>query len=342
MPTDPNIPLSAMSGDGHGSGGRRVSSRRARKGFRLIWKYCLKSHSGCPRSIAAGVFLAWAVLFAGCVAGFAQATEEEEESGLRIDDVQFEDEHGDVRYSLITDAGTDVVMSFWVDGFERVRVEQPGEIPEERVHLQYEAELRDPQGVLMAPGESGEVDTILGPRDADWGPRIRWAASLPSYALPGIYRVQLHVKDVQSGEETTGSVPVRVRGERVQVEALLGVQQLEYANTRGGPWFPRRFFAPQRPIHVRYKVAGFQVSPDNEIWVEQDWTVLDADGNEIVSQQNVIVDHETYFYPPRFLQAVLELGLEDPQPGTYTFRIAIRDRIGGQSVSTNSEFFVRP
>ena len=308
----------------------------------MIREHWLESSSARPRSNAARVFLAWAVLFAGCVAGFAQAMEEEAESGLRIGDVQFEDEHGDVRYSLIADAGTDVVMSFWVDGFERVRVEQPGEIPEERVHLQYEAELRDPRGVPVAPAESGEVDTTLGPRDEDWSPRIRWSTSLPSFALPGIYRVQLRVQDVQSGEETTGSVPVRVRGERVQVEALLGVQQLEYANTKGGPWFPRRFFAPQRPIHVRYKVAGFQVSSENEIWVEQDWTVLDADGNEIVSQRNVIVDHETYFYPPRFLQAVLELSLEDPQPGTYTFRIAIRDRIGGQSVSANSEFFLRP
>jgi len=281
-------------------------------------------------------------MIAGAAAGFSQTPEEGAEARLRIDDVQFEDEHGDVRYSLVTGAGTEVVMSFRVQGFERRRVEQQGEVPAERVHLQYEAALHDPQGVLVAPGASGEVDTILGPRDDAWTPRIRWSAALPSYALAGQYKVDLHVKDLQSGEETTGSVPVRVRGETVQPDAPLGVQQLEYANTRNGPWFTRRYFSPRRPVHVRYKVAGFAVSPDNEVWVEQDWAVLDAEGNLVVSQDHVVVDHEKNFYPPRFLRTVFELSLEDPMPGTYTFRIVIRDRVSGLSTSHDSEFFVRP
>jgi hypothetical protein len=137
-------------------------------------------------------------------------------------------------------------------------------------------------------------------------------------------------------------VPVRVRGEAIQSSAPLGVQQLEYANTPNGPWFPRRVFGLKRPIHVRYKVAGFQVSPENEVWVEQDWTILDAEGNVIVHQPNAAVHQEKNFYATRFLRSVFELRLEDPKPGAYTFRIDIRDRIGGQSVSHDSEFTVRP
>jgi len=293
------------------------------------------------------MFLVLVALCAAVAPGFAQTPEEGApkegtEARLRIDDVQFEDEHGDVRYRLITGAGTEIVMSFRVQGFERRRIERQGEVPEERVHLQYEAELRDPQGVLVAPGESGEVDTILGPRDGEWTPRIRWSAALPSYALSGQYKVDLRVKDVQSGEETAGSIPVSVRGETLRPDAPLGVQQIEYANTRNGPWFPRRFFAPKRPIHVRYKVAGFAVSPDGEVWVEQDWAVLDAEGAVVVTQQNVVVEHEKSFYPPRYLPTVLELRLEDPQPGAYTFRIVIRDRVSGLSISRDSEFSVRP
>jgi hypothetical protein len=318
----------------------------------LIWKLWSRFRSGCPRFRLAAIFLAWAALAAGLAPGFAQAPEEGApgegtpkegtEDRLRIDDVQFEDEHGDVRYSLITGAGTQIVMSFRVQGFERRRIEEQGEIPEERVRLQYEAELRDPQGVLVVPEESGEVDTVLGPRDREWTPRIRWSAPLPAHALSGQYKIELRVQDVQSGEGTTASVPVRVRGETVQPGAPFGVQQLQYANTRNGPWFPRRFFAPKRPIHVRYKVAGFEVSPDNEVWVEQDWAVIDAEGNVLVSQQNVVVEHETSFYPPRYLSTVLELALDDPKPGTYTFRITIRDRVSGQTNDHDSEFAVRP
>ena len=288
------------------------------------------------------LWIAWGLLFAWAAAGFGQDPEAVPEERLWVGDYQFEDEHGDVLYSLITGAGTEIVLTFRVDGFERQRVEQPGEIPEEHVHLQYEAEMRDPEGVLVEPGQSGEVDTILGPRDGEWRPRIRWSAALPSYAPTGEYKVAIRVKDVLSGEEAAGSVPVRVRGEAVQPAATLEVQQLEYANTANGPWFPRRFFAPGRPVHVRYKVAGFQVSPENEVWVEQDWTILDADGNVIVTQRNVVVNRERNFYPPRFLPAVFDLRLDDPKPGAYTFRIVVRDRISGQNISTDSEFFVRP
>jgi len=286
--------------------------------------------------------LAWALLFAGGAAGFGQAPPAPPADSLRVTDFQFEDARGDVRYSLITAAGTDIVLTFRVDGFERKRVEAPGEVPEEHVHLQYEAELRDPEGVLVAPAQSGEVDTRLGPRDKEWRPRIRWSAALPSYAPTGEYKVGIRVQDVLGAEDATGSVPVRVRGEAIQPAATLGVQQIEYANSANGPWFPRRFFVPGRPVHVRYKVAGFQVSPEKEVWVEQDWAVLDAEGNVIVSRENVVVDQEKNFYPPRFLAKVFELRLDDPQPGPYTFRIVVRDRIGGQSISTDSEFVVRP
>lgn len=256
--------------------------------------------------------------------------------------MQFEDEHGDVRYSLITKAGTEIVMSFRVDNFERRRVEKEGEIPEEHVHLEYQAELRDPQGVPVAPAESGEVDTMLGPRDENWHPRIRWSAKLPSYALTGEYKVELRIKDDLSGEEATGSVPVRVRGELIRPDAPLGVQQLEYSNRPNGPWFPHRFFAPGSPVYVRYKAVGFTVSPDKEVWVEQDWTVLDAEANVIVNRQNAVVEHDKPFYPPRYIPATFELTLDDPKPGTYTFRIVTRDRISGQTVTSDSEFSLRP
>jgi len=264
------------------------------------------------------------------------------EDRLRIGDFQFEDERGDVRYSLITAAGTDIVLTFHVEGFERREAEPRDGVPQHHVQLHYEAELRDPEGVLVAPGESGEVDTMLGPRDNEWRPRIRWSAALPRYAPSGEYTIALRVKDILSGDEVTASVPVRVRGEALQPTSALGIQQLEYANSPNGPWFPRRVFALGRPIHARYKVAGFQVSPENEVWVEQDWTVIDAEGNVIVHQPNAVVDQEKNFYPTRFLQSTFELQLENPKPGPHTFRIVVRDRIGGQTVSTDSEFTVRP
>ena len=33
---------------------------------------------------------------------------------------------------------------------------------------------------------------------------------------------------------------------------------------------------------------------------------------------------------------------DDPKPGMYTLRIAIRDRVGEQAISTDSNFFLQP
>jgi hypothetical protein len=261
---------------------------------------------------------------------------------LRISDVQFEDDRGDVRYSLNTKAGSDIVLTFRVEGFERRRVTDPGAIPEDRVWLRYEAELRDPQGVLVQPAQAGEVDTILGPRDDQWRPRIRWSGSLPPTAPTGEYKVLLRVHDAQANADTNQTVPIRVQGELVRPAESLEVQQLEYANSPNGPWFARRVFAVGRPIHVRYKVAGFRASPEKEVSVEQDWAVTDAEGNVLVSQENAVVEKQQGFYPPRFLSTSLELRLTDPKPGTYTLRITVRDTVSGESVTHASEFSLRP
>lgn len=290
------------------------------------------------------LLVAWLLLFAGWThaAGSLQTPAPPQTGVLRVTDVQFEDERGDVRYSLNTRAGSDIVLTFRVEGYERRRIENPGEVPAERVRLLYEAELRDPQGVLVQPAQTGEVDTILGPRDDQWRPRIRWSGSLPPYAPTGEYKVQIRVQDAQGNTETTHNVPVRVQGEAVQPAESLEVQRLEYANSANGPWFSRRVFPLGRPIHVRYKVTGFRVSPENAVWVEQDWMVMDAERNVIVSQENVVVEEHQSFYPPRFLSTTFELNLTDPKPGMYTLRIAVRDEVGGQSITHDSDFSLRP
>ncbi len=93
---------------------------------------------------------------------------------------------------------------------------------------------------------------------------------------------------------------------------------------------------------MRYKVSGFRVSPEKQVWVEQDWTVLDPDGKVVITQPNASVENERSFYPPRFLFASFMLNLKNPKPGRYALRVAVRDRLSDQSVSTDSNFFLRP
>ncbi|MBI4442104.1 MAG: hypothetical protein HY649_01870, partial [Acidobacteria bacterium] len=169
-----------------------------------------------------------------------------------------------------------------------------------------------------------------------------WSVSIPSYAPAGDYQIHLQVRDLLDEQESNTSATFRVVGEQLRAAPTLEVQGVEYALAEAGPWFRQRYFALREPVHVRYRVGGFAVSPDKEIWVEQDWQVLDENQLVIVNQENAVVEKQQRFYPPRFLATRFQVRLDDPKPGPYTLRITVRDRIAQQSISLDSTFFLRP
>ena len=103
-----------------------------------------------------------------------------------------------------------------------------------------------------------------------------------------------------------------------------------------------RYFALRDTVYVRYKVVGFRISPEKRVWVEQDWSVLNAEGVVVMSKENAITEQSQHFYPQRFLATTFHLELEDPKPGAYTLRIALRDRLGDQAAAFDFPFTLRP
>ncbi|MBI4460563.1 MAG: hypothetical protein HY648_10965 [Acidobacteria bacterium] len=263
---------------------------------------------------------------------------------LKIAEVLFADFRGRPTATFSMEAGGEVSLTFRIEGFQRQRGPSPSGLWEweEHVQLAYEIELRDPQGRLVQPKETGEVKTSLSPRDQQWQPRIHWSGSVPISAPGGNYRVHIHVTDQLGERQTSHIAAFLVRGESIRPAESLQVQQLEYGTSAEGPWFSHGFFAPGDTIRVQYKVTGFRISEENEVWVEHDWTVLDSEGNVVVSQTNAAVEKRKSFYAPRFLSTGFDIRLQDPIPGEYTLRVAVRDQIGEQEASSESTFTIRP
>ena len=289
-----------------------------------------------PAMIALCIFF---VLLASAPAG---AWPQKLVSELKIVDVLFEDYNGDSSPRLEMRAGEEVSLSFRVEGFRRLPLESQDELKKDRVSLRYQIELGDPQGVLVTPVGQGDVETTLGPQDAEWRPKINWSARVPFSAPGGKYRVRIRVNDRIANQESAKDVSFGVRAEPVPATDHLQVVQLEYSSDESGPWDSERTFSPTESIWVRYKIVGSGVSPEKQVWVEQDWTVRDEAGKVVVAQENAWVEKETSFYPPRFLSTVFNLNLKDPKPGKYMLRIDLRDRIGEHTALLESNFFLRP
>ena len=286
--------------------------------------------------------IALCILFVFLASSPAGAWPQKSGSELRIVDVLFEDYSGGLSSRWEMRAGEEVSLSFRLEGFGRLPVVSQDEPGKQRVNLHYQIELADPQGVLVTPEGQGTVETTLGPQDAEWHPKINWSARVPFSAPSGSYRVRIRVNDRIANRESVKEVSFGVRGEPVPASNHLQVVQLEYSSSEGGPWNPERYFSPTEAIWVRYRIVGFGVSPEKQVWVEQDWTVLDEAGKVAVAQENAWVEKQQSFYPPRFLSTVFDLNLRNPKPGKYTLRIDLRDRIGGQTASFESNFFLRP
>src|SRR5262249_32264513 len=156
--------------------------------------------------------------------------------------------------------------------------------------------------------------TTLTLQDKDWRPKINWTADVPASAASGTYTIHIAVSDGIAHKDITKDVTFRVVGTAVPEANDLEIVQLEYASAEKGPWNPTRYFSPTETVWVRYKIVGFQVSPENAVDVEQDLSVFNEEGKPVVEQQNAAVQSERSFYAPRFLPTIFSLDLKDAKP----------------------------
>jgi hypothetical protein len=264
------------------------------------------------------------------------------QSGLRIVDVMFEDMEGWTAPRVELKAGAQAVMTFRVEGFERKEGKNEAGYPEETVHLKYDIELRDPAGILVEPLFLSEEATKLGPQDEKWRPLMRWSAKIPPWAPSGNYTVGIRVRDELGDQQAEHKATLRIAGEPITASDALQVQRVEFSRSESGPWATQRYFALSEPILVRYKITGFRTSSERKVWVEQDWSVVDAEGRVLISQENAAAEESEHFYPPKFFTTNFSLTLDDPKPGAYTLRIAVRDRIGEETATAEAQFNLRP
>ena len=272
---------------------------------------------------------------------FAQVPPPRAGQGPRITDVLFEDYNGALYSRWEMKPGEEVALTFRVESFGRQEQLDKEGLREDRVELHYQIELRDPEDVPVTPEQSGDINTTLRPQDRDWRPKVDWTAKIPPTAPGGEYGIRILLSDRIAQKDVERKVNFRVAGPRLAPQNRLVVRQLEYANSERGPWSRERYFAPSETIWVRYQVAGFGLSPEKQLSVEEDWSVLDEEGKIITTKPVAMVEDQQSFYPPHFLTAEFSLNLQAPKPGKYTLRITVRDKIRGQSAEFDSDFFLR-
>ncbi len=261
---------------------------------------------------------------------------------LKITEVKFDNFLGVVASNLEVKAGDEAGMKFRIENYSKLEGKDDTGRPEYRVQLDYTIDIQDPSGVPLQPTVTGQVQTLLGTQDDGWRPTVEWSVRIPETAPTGRYPVLIRLTDRIGNQTIEHTSALRVRGQAVKTSGNFEIVQLEFAPDDDGPWRPLWYYELKAPIYVRYKIAGYAVSPEKQITVEQDWVVLDAEGKEILRQPAATQEDSRGFYPPRFIQSYFSITLRDPYPGEYKIHIDARDAVGNQSASAEARFVLRP
>lgn len=253
---------------------------------------------------------------------------------LAIVDAFFEDPDRTLVRQQQLPAGDTLYLTFRIAGF---RADD-----QHRVRLSYTIECLDPQNVPLAEPFSEKIETTLSPQDENWRPKVTWAVAVPASAPNGEYRVTIQVRDEIADREARHQMSFRVRGEAVEPSQELAVRNFEFADSEDGKPKASATYARGSTLWARFRVVGYRVAPDKQIWVEQDLTVLDDAGKALYSQPKAAVEKYAIFYPPRFLRASFSLDLQPKlKLGEYTIRLDFRDRVGEQTARYETKFTVK-
>jgi uncharacterized RDD family membrane protein YckC len=214
-------------------------------------------------------------------------------------------------------AGDTPTLVFEVQGFA-VDQSQQG-----RVKLTIAA--HDPEGV-----------PINEPRETEGRPPATvkslesWAnVSLPSYAVPGEYRLDITVADVVGNRKVAVSAPFRVTGVPFEPSAALVLRNVRLTEGEDGPARSESRYAAGGTVWIAFEVVGFKAGTDKSVRVQEHLTVTSASGAKVLDAQVLDLNRQ-FFYVPKQLPLTNHITLGQMPAGDYQATFAVTDVIGGQ------------
>jgi hypothetical protein len=131
---------------------------------------------------------------------------------------------------------------------------------------------------------------------------------------------------------------------RPRIIALgLDAENIVVSDSREGPAKRPLEFSPDSEVHIRFDLIDYVVDDDGTIYIQEDLAMLDADGETVLAQPNII---DTRAIPTE-VGAPINVAnsvtlFENAVPGPYLVVLFIRDMVGGGTVSIEIPIEVVP
>jgi hypothetical protein len=231
-------------------------------------------------------------------------------------------------------AGEVLYLSYRVSGYTA---------KDDKVDLRWQMYMTDPDGLLLAPIETGAFKDEISVNDKDWLPRVDHAVPLPPQLYAGDYLIHLRVSDETAQAMVEQTVPFMVRGRaKEKLESVL-IRGLRFYRGEDDPVpLDPPSYHPGDTLWARFEIAGYQVGEKNAFDVEYGLAVYRASGELLFEQPVAANEHDTPFYPKFWLMGGFNLSIgADLSPGDYTVKVQVRDKLAKTAGEQSAKVEVR-
>lgn len=231
--------------------------------------------------------------------------------------------------------GETVWFSGRVNGFLRETADKDAGLDHVRVTWQLRA--TDPSGTLLMPPMRGVVEETLRPEDKTWVPKFTASFEVPQYAVRGIYKIPVTIRDDVAKTEVSGQVEFRVRGEDAPPAATaFGLRNFRFLAGEDArvPLRPA-IYKQGSALFARFDIVGQKLEGNNRFSVDYGISILgppnaDGEAKPLFVQESAAAETKDSFYPQRWVPCAFGLNLDKDVPtGEHTLVLTLRDKISG-------------
>lgn len=233
--------------------------------------------------------------------------------------------------------GESVFVTFRVAGYQKAGEER------ERIHITWQLEAFDPEGVPIVESKKDKIDVELAAEDKNWVPKARHNFELPPIADSGTYRITLAAKDELSGAASKIDIPFRLRGPAVEPSATLTYRNFRWLRSEDDTTpLKTSSYRPGDQVWARFAITGYKFAAANRFEISYGLEVFrDAEGKSMYKEDTAATITDQSFYPKRHMGGVLNLNLQpDIAKGSYTILLRLRDHVAAQTHESRHTFVI--
>jgi hypothetical protein len=243
--------------------------------------------------------------------------------------------------------GETVWMSGRVTGFSRAVVDKEEAL--DHVRLTWQLRATDPGGILIGPPLRGAIEETLRPEDKTWIPKFVVNFSIPQYAVRGIYKIAVTIRDDVSKSEVPGQIEFRVRGDDPPpADVAFGQRNFRFLAKEDDRFALRPpVYKQGASLFARFDIVGHKFDGNNHFAVEYGISILSPPNAEGVSkalfkQESAATESGESFYPQRWVPGGFRIDLDKDVPvGEHTLVLTLRDKVAGTTQEFQQTFTVQ-